>query len=81
MDPIGHIKEIFKCSGHGFLTSLLSIINKIKSSRILPLKWSNIWMKALKKKKGSPKVLSNYRRIFVVPILSIILEKLIKIGL
>ena len=37
MDPIGHIREIFKYSGDGFLISLLCIINKIKSSRILPL--------------------------------------------
>ena len=36
MDPIGHIREIFKYSGDGFLISLLCIMNKIKSSRILP---------------------------------------------
>ena len=52
MDPIGHIREIFKYSGDGFLISLLCIINKIKSSRILPLEWSNVWMKTLKKKKA-----------------------------
>ena len=51
---------------------------QIKSSSILPLQWNNIWMKTLKKRKGSPKILNNYRAIFVVPILSIILEKLIK---
>ena len=78
MDPIGHIREIFKYSGDGFLISLLCIINKIKSSRILPLEWSNVWMKTLKKKKGSPKILNSYRGVFIVPILSIILEKLIK---
>ena len=35
-------------------------------------------MKTLKKKKGPPKILNNYRGVFIVPILSIILEKLIK---
>ena len=46
-----------------------------KSSRI---EWSNIWMKTLKKKQGSPKILNSYRGVFIVRILSIILEKLIK---
>ena len=77
-DPIGYIREIFKYSGDGFLISLLCMVNKIKSSSILPLLWSNIWMKTLKKKKGSPKILDNYGEIFVVSIRSIILEKLIK---
>ena len=35
-------------------------------------------MKTLKKKQGSPKILNSYRGVFIVPILSIILEKLIK---
>ena len=48
------------------------MINKIKSSRSLPLEWSNIWMKT------SPKILNNYREVLIVPILSIILEELIK---
>ena len=61
IDPVGHVREIFKCSGDGFLISLLCMINKVKSSRILPLEWSNIWMKTLKKKKGSHKILNNYR--------------------
>ena len=43
MDPIRHVKEIFKYSEDSFLISLLCMINKIKSSRILPLEWSNIW--------------------------------------
>ena len=49
-----------------------------KKFKDLPLEWSNIWMKTLKKKKGSPKILNSYRGVFIVPILSIILEKLIK---
>ena len=37
-----------------------------------------MWIKALKKKKGSYKTLNNYRGIFIVPIISAIFEKLIK---
>ena len=77
MDPIGHIREVFKYSGDSFLISLLCIINKIISSRILPREWSNILIKTMKKKKGSPKIYS-YMGVFIVPILSIILENLIK---
>ena len=35
-------------------------------------------MKTLKKKKGSPKILNNYRAVFVVLVLRMILEKFIK---
>ena len=34
--------------------------------------------KDIEKEKGSPKILNNYKGIFIVPILSIIFEKLIK---
>ena len=34
VDSIGHVREIFKYSGDGFLISLLWMINKIKCSRV-----------------------------------------------
>ena len=37
-----------------------------------------MWIKTLKEKKGSYKTLNNYRGIFIVPIISVIFEKLIK---
>ena len=60
-----------------FLNSLLDMMNSIKTSKILPLEWSKTWITTLKKKKGSFKKLSN-RGIFLVPILSIVFEKLLK---
>ena len=44
----------------------------------MPLEWSKTWITTLKKKKGSFKKLKNYRGIFLVPILSIIFEKIFK---
>ena len=40
--------------------------------------WSGLWIKTLKKKKGSFKNLKNYRGIFIVPIISVIFERLLK---
>ena len=54
------------------------MMNSIKTSKILPLEWSKTWITTLKKKKGSFKKLKNYRGIFLVPILIIISEKLLK---
>ena len=54
------------------------MVNSIKRSKIFPLKWSEIWIQTLKKKRGSFRKLENYRGIFYVPILSIIFEKVLK---
>ena len=78
MDPTGMVREIFKKAGDGFLNSVLDMMNSIKTSKILPLEWSKTWITTIKKKKGSFKKLKNYRGIFLVPILSIIFEKLLK---
>ena len=78
MDPTGMVWGIFKKAGDGFLNPLLDMMNSIKTSKILPLEWSKTWITTLKKKKGSFKKLKNYRGIFLVPILSIIFEKLLK---
>ena len=45
---------------------------------MFPQNWSELWIKTLKKKKGSFKSLKNYRGIFIVPIISIIFKKLLK---
>ena len=52
--------------------------NSVKRSKAIPLEWSKIWIKTWKKKKGSFKKLNNYRGIFIVPILSIIFDKIFK---
>ena len=78
MDPTGLIREVFKTAGDGFLLSVLEVANFIKRSKVIPIEWGDIWIKTLKKKKGSHKKLKNYRGIFIVSILSIIFEKLLK---
>ena len=52
--------------------------NDIKKSKVIPLEWNNMWIKVLTKNKGSSKKLNNYRGIFIVPIISVIFEKLLK---
>ena len=54
------------------------MVNTIKTSKNLPADWNKVWIRALKKNKGSFSKLDNYRGIFLVPILSIIFEKLLK---
>ena len=78
MDPTGMVREIFKKARDGFLNSLLDIMNSIKTFKILPFELSKTWITTLKKKKGSYKKLKNYKGIFLVKILSIIFEKLLK---
>ena len=54
------------------------MINAINKSKYIPNEWNTVWIRTLKKKKGASKKLDNYRSIFIVPILSIIFEKLLK---
>ena len=77
-DPTWLIHEVFKNSGDGLLLSILAMANSIQRSKVFPQNWRKLWIKTLKKKKGSIKSLKNYRGIFIVPIISIIFEKLLK---
>ena len=77
-DPTGLIREVFKNAGDALLHSICDMANSVKRSKTIPSEWSKIWIKTLKKKKESFKKLNNYRGIFIVPILSIIFEKLLK---
>ena len=77
-DPSSMVREIFKNCGDGMLCSLVEMVNTIKTSKNLPSYWNKIWIRTLKKKKGTFRKLDNYRDIFLVPILSIIFEKLLK---
>ena len=76
MDPLGLVREVFKHSGEGFLQSLVDMANNIKKSKVIPLEWNNMWIKVLKKNKGSSKKLNNYRGIIII--ISVIFEKLLK---
>ena len=77
-DPTGMVREIFKKCGDGLLYSLVEMVNTIKASKNLPSDWNKIWIRTLKKKKGTFRKLDNYRVIFLVPIVSIIFENLLK---
>ena len=77
-DPTGMVREIFKKCGDGLLYSLVEMVNTIKTSKNLPSDWNKIWIRTLKQKKGTLGKFDNYRGIFLVPILSIIFEKLLK---
>ena len=72
------VREVFKKSADGLITFVLNMVNSIKRSKIFPLEWCEIWIRTLKKKRRSFRKLENYRGIFLVPILSIIFEKLLK---
>ena len=50
-DPTGLIREVFKNSGDGLLLSILAMANSVKSSKVFPQNWSELWIKTLKKKK------------------------------
>ena len=77
-NPTGMVREIFKKCGDGLIYSIVEMVNTIKTSKNLPSDWNKIWIRTLKKKKGTFRKLDNYRGIFLVPILSIIFEKLLK---
>ena len=77
-DATGLIREVFKNAGDALLHSICDMANSVKRFKTIPLEWRKIWIKTLKEKKGSFKKLNNYRGIFIVPILSIIFEKLLK---
>ena len=78
---VGFIREIFKPGGRFLLLSVLETMNCIKRQKVFPMDWKKMSLQTiLKKQNGSMKTLNNYRDIFVVPILSLIFEKLLKNG-
>ena len=78
MDSTGIAREIYKKAGDGFLNSLLDMKNLVTTFKIVPLECSKTWIATLKKTKGTFKKLKNYKGKFLVPILSIIFENLLK---
>ena len=76
--PLGFVKEMFINGGEALTQSLLQMANSLKRMKSVPVNWSKIWIQTLKKKTGSTRKLSSYCGIFLVPVLSIIFEKLLK---
>ena len=77
-DPTGMVREIFQKCGDSLLYSLFEMANTIKTSKNLLSDSNKIWIRTLKQKKGTFRKLDHYRGIFLVPILGIIFEKLLK---
>ena len=79
IDPSGFAREIFINGGEVLTQSLLQMANSLKRMKSVLVNWSRMCIQTLKKKTGSTRKLSSYRGIFLVPVLSIIFEKLLKI--
>ena len=77
-DSSGFIREIFSRGGLALVQSMLDIFNRIKKSKIFPLDWNKMYVQTIKMKHSSMKKLNSYRGILLVPIMSLIFEKLIK---
>ena len=78
IDPLGFVREMFINGGEIITQSLLQMANSLKRMKSVPVNWSTMSSQTLKKKTGSTRNLSSYRAIFLVPVLSIIFEKLLK---
>ena len=74
----GFPAELFKFAGDGVLKSLLTVFNKVKTTRETPEQWNLVRIATLYKKKGSKKELKNYRGIFLTVVISKIFENLLK---
>ena len=77
-DSSGFIREIFSRGGVALVQSMLDIFNRIKKSKTFPSDWNKMYVQTIKKKNGSMKKLNSYRGILLVPIISLIFEKLTK---
>ena len=47
------VREVFKTTSDALLHSICDMANFVKRSKVIPLEWSKIWIKTLKKSKGS----------------------------
>ena len=67
-----------KESGNDFRQSILRMVNVIKNVKECASEWSNMVIQTIMKKTGPKRRLENYRGVFLVPIASLIFEKLLK---
>ena len=78
IDPTGFVREIFTRAGTGLMHSVVTMLNMIKKKWQVPSRWAEMYICTLYKQKGSWKELENHRGIFIVVIVSIIFEKVLK---
>ena len=72
------MREIFTRAGTGLVQSFVTMLNMIKKKWQVPSRWAEMYICTLYKQKGSWKELENHRGIFIVVIVSIIFEKVLK---
>ena len=70
--------ELLKWAGDEFLEAILNVVNDIKNYVDVPLPWEELLIKTLYKRKGSKKLLENFRGIFLSSVFYKLMEKLIK---
>ena len=78
IDPTGFVREIFTRAGTGLVQSIVTMLNMIKKKWQVPSRWAEMYICTLYKQKGSWKELENHRGTFIVVIVSIIFEKVLK---
>ena len=71
--------EILKNAGVELLDMILAVVNSIKSTVETPASWEDVLIQTLYKKKGSKKILENYRGVILSSVMYKLMEKLIKI--
>ena len=79
IDPTGFVREIFTRAGTGLVQSIATMLNMIKKKWQVPSRWAEMYICTLYKQKGTWKESENNRGIFIVVIVSIIFEKVLKI--
>ena len=70
--------EVLKWAGDEYLEVILIVVNDIKNYVDVPLSWEELLIKTLYKRKGSKKLLENFRGIFLSSVFYKLMEKLIK---
>ena len=51
VDPTGLVRELFKKGGKGLRRSIHMMMKTIKTTHVLPLQWSQMYIQTVKKKR------------------------------
>ena len=70
--------EVLHNLGTGLFKSLLEVMNIIKNTRNIPIKWSNVLITMIYKNKGSHMDLEKYRGIFLTVMVAKVFERLLQ---
>ena len=78
IDPMGFARELFTKTGIGLIKSIVMMLHAVKKKWHIPARFAEMYVTIIYKQKGSWKELEGHRGIFIVVILTIIFEKVIK---